>query len=139
MILVYNTLNIAVVRRRAEIGALRTLGTSRRTITWMFLIEATALGVIGAAVGVWGGEFLADAAGALVSQTVSGLYTGVAVIPSLTRSDPIFYVAMLLLGGILAAIAGTGPALRATKVSPVDALRENVMGTIQATRLRMST
>ena len=137
MILVYNTLNIAVVRRRAEIGALRTLGTSRRTITWMFLIEAAALGVIGAGIGVWGGEFLAGAAGALVSQTISGLYTGVAVIPSLTRSDPIFYVEMLLLGGILAAISGTGPALRATEVSPVDALRENVMGTIRATRLRM--
>ncbi len=137
MILVYNTLNIAVVRRRAEIGALRTLGTSRRTIKWMFLIEATAFGVIGAALGVWGGEFLAGAAGALVSQTISGLYTGVAVIPSLTRSNPIFYIEMLLLGGVLAAISGTGPALRATHVSPVGALRQNVLGTIRAARLRI--
>ena len=138
MILIYNTLNIAVVRRRTEIGALRTLGTSRRTIKWMFLIEATAFGLVGAALGIWLGELLASASGALVSRTIAVLYTGgggSGVVES--AIDPVLYLEMLLLGGALAAVSGTGPALRATQVSPVVALRENVMGTVGARQLRL--
>ncbi len=137
MILIYNTLNIAVVRRRTEIGALRTLGTSRRTIKWMFLIEATAFGVVGAALGIWLGEVLATASGALVSRTISALYTGAAGSGAIDpQADPVLYLEMLLLGGVLAAISGTGPAMRATSVSPVGAMRENVMGAVSGQRMR---
>ena len=137
MILIYNTLNIAVVRRRTEIGALRTLGTSRRTIWWMFLIEATAFGVVGAALGIWLGELLATASGALVSRTIAALYTGAAGGGTVdSQADPVLYLEMLLLGGVLAAVSGTGPALRATQVAPVGALRENVMGRASGRKLR---
>ena len=137
MILIYNTLNIAVVRRRTEIGALRTLGTSRRTIRWMFLIEATAFGVVGAALGIWLGELLATASGALVSRTIAALYTGAAGGGTVdSQADPVLYLEMLLLGGVLAGVSGTGPALRATQVSPVEALRENVMGRASGRKLR---
>ncbi len=136
MILIYNTLNIAVVRRRGEIAALRTLGTSRRTIRWMFLIEATAFGVVGAVLGVWVGSFLARAAGALVSRTISMLYTDTAVSGTAGGPDPILYVEMILLGGVLAAVSGTGPALRATRVAPAGVLRADVGSPI---RIRLLT
>ena len=128
MILIYNTLNIAVVRRRVEIGTLRALGTSSRTIGWLFLLEAISFGVIGAAIGLWGGQLLASTAGMLVSQTISTLYTGTTVIPEISGFDTVFSVQMLLLGGSVSAMAGAGPALRATKISPIEILRENVMG-----------
>ena len=124
MILIYNTLNIAVVRRRSEIGALRTLGTSRATIKWMFLIEATLFGVVGAGLGIWLGELLARVSGALVSETMSMLYTGTSVASASGSMDWAFYIEMLALGGILAAASGAGPALRATKISPVETLRK---------------
>ena len=128
MILIYNTLNIAVVRRRSEIGALRTLGTSRATIKWMFLIEATLFGVIGAGIGIWLGEFLARMSGALVSQTISMLYTGTRVESASGGTEWGFYVEMLALGGVLAAASGVGPALRATNMSPVETLRRRCSG-----------
>ncbi len=128
MILIYNTLNIAVVRRRGEIGALRTLGTSRTTIKWMFLIEATMFGVVGAGLGIWLGELLARVSGALVSQTIAMLYTGTPASSASASVDWVFRMEMLALGGILAAASGAGPALRATRISPVESLRKSASG-----------
>ena len=130
MILIYNTLNIAVVRRRGEIGALRTLGTSRRTIGWMFLTEAVVFGVVGAVAGIWMGEGLARAAGALVSRTIAMLYTGVAGEAGTGGFDLYLYIRMILLGGALAAVSGTGPALRATRISPIETMRKGVTGAV---------
>ena len=59
--LIYNTISISVVRRRAEIGILRALGASRRAIFGVFLIEALCFGVVGAAAGVALGRVLAGA------------------------------------------------------------------------------
>ena len=126
MILIYNTLNIAVVRRRGEIGALRTLGVTRRTIGGMFLSEAVLLGAVGAIGGIWIGEVLARGAGALVSRTIAMVYTGAPGGASGGGLDPVLFIEMILLGGGVAAIAGTGPALRASGISPVDAMRERI-------------
>ena len=134
MVLIYNTLNIAIVRRRGEIGAMRTLGMSRQTIKWMFLIEATMFGVFGAVLGIWAGEFLATASGALVSRTISMLYTGTPAGTGTDGVDIVLYIEMLLLGGFLAAVSGTGPALRATTISPVETLREGRSGEMKDTR-----
>jgi hypothetical protein len=46
-----NTMLMAVIKRREEIGALRAVGYSKRDITRLLLIEATLLGTVGAAVG----------------------------------------------------------------------------------------
>jgi len=123
MILIYNTLNIAVARRRSEIGTLRTLGTDGATIRRMFLLEATGFGVAGAVLGVWTGAFLANAAGALVSRTISMIYTGTVVSPAESATGWTVYAEMVLLGGALAAISGTGPALRAMRMPPVESFR----------------
>ena len=122
VILIYNTLNIAVVRRRGEIGTLRTMGATRETIRRMFLIEAVGFGVVGAVLGVWAGGFLAAGAGALVSRTISMLYTGVFVQDGSGGIDWMLYLEMILLGGVLAGVSGVGPALRATRVPPAETL-----------------
>jgi putative ABC transport system permease protein len=123
MILIYNTMNIAVVRRRGEIGALRTLGASRAQIGGMFAAEAVALGVLGAIGGVALGEAMARASGALVSRTIAALYTGAAGDGS-GGMDPGLYAVMILLGGVMAGISGAGPAIRATTIAPVDTMRK---------------
>ena len=50
--LIYNTISVSVVRRRAEIGILRAIGAARATVLALFLAEALLFGVIGAALGV---------------------------------------------------------------------------------------
>src|SRR5207344_3255008 len=58
MFLIYNTIEASVVRRRREIGILRSLGATRREIRCLFLGEAAVLGAIGIAVGMAGGYLL---------------------------------------------------------------------------------
>ena len=50
--LIYNTISVSVVRRRAEIGILRAMGAARSAILGIFLGEALLVGIVGAALGV---------------------------------------------------------------------------------------
>jgi putative ABC transport system permease protein len=53
--LIYNTISVSVVRRRAEIGILRAVGASRGIVFGLFLVEALLLGVAGSVLGCcWG-------------------------------------------------------------------------------------
>ena len=72
--LIYNTISISVVRRRAEIGILRALGTTRRVIFAVFLTEALCFGIIGGAAGVALGRLLAGAIINLIASTVNALF-----------------------------------------------------------------
>src|SRR5262249_25067329 len=56
--LIYNTIAVSVVRRRAEIGILRALGTTRRGVFWLFLGEALMFGLFGSLAGLLLGRFL---------------------------------------------------------------------------------
>lgn len=60
--LVYNTVSVSVITRREEIGMLRTLGASRRTVLALFLGEAAGLAAAGCAAGIPLGWLLAHAA-----------------------------------------------------------------------------
>ena len=59
--LIYNTIAVSVVRRRAEIGILRALGAARWTVLWLFLAEALLLGIGGRSAGGGAGRLLAGA------------------------------------------------------------------------------
>ena len=43
--LIYNTISVSVVRRRADIGTVRALGASRRSVLMAFLAEAALFGL----------------------------------------------------------------------------------------------
>ncbi len=57
--LIYNAFSMTVVERTREFGMLRTVGMTRRQITWQVLIEAGILGIIGSILGVGLGVLLA--------------------------------------------------------------------------------
>ena len=59
--LIYNTISVSVVRRRAEIGVLRALGLTRTGAQLLFLAEAAAFGLIGGALGAGLGLAMARA------------------------------------------------------------------------------
>jgi putative ABC transport system permease protein len=52
LFLIGNTMSMSVVERTVEIGTLRSMGLKRRGIKWLFIQEATLLGIIGTALGV---------------------------------------------------------------------------------------
>ena len=62
LFLVYNTVAVSVISRRTEIGTLRALGATRRLVLGLFLVEAAALALVGAVLGLPAGWLLARAA-----------------------------------------------------------------------------
>jgi putative ABC transport system permease protein len=75
--LIYNAIASAVVRRRAEVGILRSIGAGQGQLRRMFLIEAAIIGFIGSLAGLLLGIALARFTLQAVSTTVSALYIAV--------------------------------------------------------------
>jgi len=118
--LIYNTISISVVRRRAEIGVLRALGASRNSVFFLFLAEALLLGIAGAALGVALGRLLAGATVQTISTTVNALFTTSRPAPVQLTAGEI--LTGLLTGIIVAFVSAFAPAREAMDVVPTEAM-----------------
>ena len=121
LFLVYNTVSVSVITRRGEIGMLRTVGASRRTVLVLFLGEAVSLAAVACVIGSPLGWVLAQAAVTMTSSTVSTFWVAAAAqVPPLGLGDVILGFAV---GLPLAVVAAVVPALEAARVTPVSAMR----------------
>jgi ABC-type antimicrobial peptide transport system permease subunit len=77
MFLIYQSVTLSVVRRRREIGLLRTLGLGRGQVLLLFLAEGLASGALGGLLGLLLGVVLAKSALALMTHNLSSLYAPV--------------------------------------------------------------
>ena len=121
MFLIYNTVSASVVRRRREIGILRSLGVTRNEVRGLFLGEAVALGAIGAIVGCIGGVLLAQVLVGTVAKTISSLYVLLSV--RQTALTPWMFASAATLGGLSVVVAAWLPAAAAAKMRPAGALQ----------------
>lgn len=111
------TMYSAVANRTAEIGTLRALGFRRRNILLAFLTESLLLGFIGGFIGLFFASFMQFISISTVNfQTFSELAFKFTLTPGIILESMIFALAMGLIGGVL-------PALRASRMKIVDALR----------------
>ncbi|HVW18671.1 MAG TPA: FtsX-like permease family protein, partial [Solirubrobacteraceae bacterium] len=114
--LILNSFTMTVAQRIREIGTLRTLGATRRTVRRSVMTEAAALGVVGSVLGLGLGVGLA--AGLIVG--IRGLGIPVQGI-HVSAGDALVAVAL----GLVATAAGAWwPARRAARVAPVRAARD---------------
>ncbi len=120
MFLIYNTIEASVVRRRTEIGILRSLGATRNEVRWLFLGEAAALGLVGIVVGLLGGYFLARLLVGAVAETISSLYVLIHV--QQLAIAPWIWVSAFCLGLLSVLVAAWLPAQSAAAIDPVQAL-----------------
>ena len=101
---------ISVTERTREIGVRKALGATRGIILWQFLVEAATLTGLGSIIGL--------AIGAALAAVVRSQF------PSIPASVPLASVVAAIAAAILTGVAfGMLPALRASRLDPVDALR----------------
>ena len=118
--LILQALDAAVVRRRAEIATLRSLGVDGSVLFTTYLFEAFVLGLLGSIAGVGVGQVLAMGAVGMLADTVNALYFATSIESlSLTVTD----VAVgLVLGLLFSMIAGWLPARDANQTPPAQVL-----------------
>ena len=135
MFLVYNTVLISILRRRRDVGVLKTLGVSPRQILVAFLIEGLLFGAIGSAAGIALGDALAFAILRTISQTVNALY--IASRPEsivLTRG---IIAAGVLVGMVLSLLSAIQPSIEAAKVRPNFLIQPGLQQRVRLARQRV--
>jgi len=111
-----NTMFTSVLERTREIGTMKAVGARNSDILLIFLIEAGLLGLIGGIIGT--------GLGAGVSKIVEIIATQQLGTNLLQAAFPIYLIVGCLAFAVLAgAVSGMIPAYRASRLSPVDALR----------------
>lgn len=117
---VINTLVMAILERRREIGVLKALGASDRDVRRLFFMEAGAMGLFGGLLGLvfgWGiGRVITFA---------TNLYLRSQQIPPTNVTAVPLWLAAFAIGFAVAVslVAGIYPASRAARLNPVEALR----------------
>lgn len=106
---IMNIMLVSVMERTREIGMRMAIGARRRDIIFQILVESATLSGLGAALGIVIGIMLAQ-----IVRAVSPLPAAVA---------PKWIVASVLLGAGVGILAGLYPAMRASRLDPVVALR----------------
>lgn len=108
-----NTMMMSIYERTKEIGVMKVLGCDMTAIRNMFLAEAGFIGLIGGVVGI----ILSYIISAIINFVARNSYAGISYIP--------FYLTLLALvfAVVIGMLAGLFPALRAMKLSPLAAIR----------------
>ena len=117
--IIFNTFSITVAQRLRELGLLRTIGASRRQVMASVVGEALVIGLVAGVVGLFAGYGFA----ALLVWVFDTLLPGGIPVAGAQISVGIVLTA-LLVGVLVSVVAALIPAVRASRVPPVAALRE---------------
>jgi len=116
--IIFNTFSITVAQRRREFALLRSLGATRAQVLAAVTAEALVLGVAASVAGLLGGLGFSKALGGLFDAAGMGIPRG-----AMELAPRTILVALTVGIGVTAA-AAIIPAVRATRVAPVAAMRE---------------
>jgi putative ABC transport system permease protein len=123
--IIFNTFRTVVAERRRDIGMLRAVGASRRTIIGIILAESLVQGSIGTLLGMALGYLLAAAGLAALTPMMQQMIHLSFGWPLIT---PGLVVVTVALGLGVTVLAGLLPAISAGRVTPMEALRPSVAG-----------
>jgi len=119
LFLIFNTFSMLVAQRTRELALYRSFGANKRQVLNSVLVESILLGLVsstvGLGIGVGLGWLLKWALGAASGTPLPG--TGIVL-------RPIVVVTTLLAGTLITMIAALLPAIRASRVAPLEAMRE---------------
>lgn len=116
---IINTLLMSVYERTQEIGLMKALGMSRRAVFALFAIEAVLVGfwgsLIAVLIGLGAGQLINNFASSTFLKDFNGF--------QLTVVTPAGMLSVIGLIMLIAFLAGTLPAIKASRLNPIEALR----------------
>jgi putative ABC transport system permease protein len=112
---IMNTMYTAVLQRTNEIGVMKAIGAQNRDILTLFLIESGMLGLAGGAIGILIGMGISSGVSSIAKAAGWGIIQA-------------FFPWYLIVGAlafsfVVGTVSGVLPAMQASKLKPVDALR----------------
>jgi lipoprotein-releasing system permease protein len=116
---IYNILNMMIFEKMDSIAILKATGFSGRDVLWIFMLLSLIIGLTG---GIFGLGF-----GYLFTTIIDGIPFKTAALPTIEtypiNYNPIFYVIGFSFALITTTVAGLFPALKASKIDPVEIIR----------------
>jgi putative ABC transport system permease protein len=115
---IVNTMMTATYERKREIGILQAMGATSISVFRLFLFESGIYGLIGGIGGAVLGGLAAIFASPYISQNAATSF----VKGHQNSIDPLMFIGAILFSTIVAMVAGLYPAIKASKLSPVEAI-----------------
>lgn len=125
--IIYNTFQMNVGERRRQLGILRSMGATRKQLLWMIVREGLWLGLIGTFLGCIVGHL-----GAAVLRSSTSKLLQIEIPPSPWSIWP--YLIAVVCGLAVALLGAFFPALRASRLSPSEAMRVVAKGEFSTSR-----
>ncbi|MHB1165302.1 MAG: ABC transporter permease [Candidatus Nanopelagicales bacterium] len=128
--IILNTFSMLVAQRSRELALLRALGATRGQVMRSLVAESVAVGLVGAVLGIVVGVGVAYALQGLFAAIGAEIPTeGLVLLPRTV-------IAGILIGVLVTVVAAIGPALRASRIPPMAALRDDVALPARSLRVR---
>lgn len=115
---IMNTMMMSIYERTKEIGVIKVLGCSLKNIKQMFLLEAAFIGFIGGVVGN-----LLSFLMSFIINILTGNGSAMGLDGNISYIPPWLVIASMTFAMLIGMVAGYFPALRAMKLSPLAAIR----------------
>ena len=122
LISILNVMVMSVYERIKEIGTIAAMGTTPSTITKLFLTEGLMLGVLGATLGSILSYIIVLVINTIGISFSFGRQDTLTLNPTLSMNE-VLVVSLIVV--IISLVASISPARKASKLNPVDALRQN--------------
>ena len=131
MFIIYNTFSIVIAQRMREMAMLRAIGASRRQVLRAVLLESVIIGIVASAAGLLAGVAMSFGLRALLSGVGLRIPNGDLVITANT------VVTAFVVGVGVTLISAVAPAVRASRIRPIAALRETAVESTSTSIPRM--
>lgn len=121
IIVIYNSFAISVMERKKEFGLLSSIGATKRQLSHTVFFEAAFVGVIGIILGILG----AYVGIGCVVLVINNLISDMLEYKLHLVTNPLFIIIPVIFMIIVIGLSAFIPSRRASKVSPIEAIRQN--------------
>lgn len=134
IIVIYNSFAISVMERKKEFGLLSSIGATKRQLSHTVFFEAVVVGLIGIILGILGAYIGIGCVILIINNSISDMLEYKLHLVT----NPLFIIIPVIFMIIVIGVSAFIPSRRASKVSPIEAIRQNDDIKINKKKIRTS-